>query len=64
MSLTPREKQVLECRAKGGINKTIGDELGISKRTVDIHSARIKEKLGASTIAHAVAIAIRVGIIQ
>jgi len=45
--LTPREYQVLELIAKGASNKIAGRQLGISPRTIEVHRARIMEKLGA-----------------
>lgn len=43
--LTPREKEVLECLAKGMLYKEISDELGISFHTVRQHIRTIYEKL-------------------
>jgi two-component system, LuxR family, response regulator FixJ len=45
--LTPREHQVLELIAGGASNKSAGRRLGISPRTVEVHRARIMDKLGA-----------------
>jgi FixJ family two-component response regulator len=45
--LTPREHQVLELIANGASNKEAGRHLGISPRTIEVHRARIMEKLGA-----------------
>jgi two-component system response regulator FixJ len=45
--LTPREYQVLELIAKGASNKEAGRHLGISPRTIEVHRARVMEKLGA-----------------
>jgi FixJ family two-component response regulator len=45
--LTPREYQVLELIANGASNKEAGRQLGISPRTIEVHRARIMEKLGA-----------------
>jgi len=45
--LTPREYQVLELIANGASNKVAGRQLGISPRTIEVHRARIMEKLGA-----------------
>lgn len=45
--LTPRECQVLELIATGASNKEAGRELGISPRTIEVHRARIMEKLHA-----------------
>ena len=62
-ALSPRERQVLSLFARGKSAKNIGLLLKISSRTVDVHSASINRKLGAENRAHAVAIAIRAGIL-
>jgi len=49
--LTPRERQVLQLIAQGMSNKEAGRELGISPRTIEVHRARIMEKLGAKNAA-------------
>lgn len=49
--LTARERQVLDHLVLGQTNKAIADELGISQRTVEIHRARIREKLEARGLA-------------
>ena len=51
--LSPREAQVLACMAEGRSNKTIGLDLGISPRTVEIHRANMLSKLGANSSAEA-----------
>ena len=43
--LTPRERQVMEQMLLGRLNKVIAAELGLSVRTVEIHRARVLEKL-------------------
>lgn len=45
-ALTPRERQVMERVLAGDYNKTIADELRIAVRTVEVHRARIFEKMG------------------
>jgi FixJ family two-component response regulator len=45
-SLTPRERIVLAEIASGVSNRLIGRNLGISRRTVEVHRAHIMEKLG------------------
>lgn len=45
-SLTQRERQVLDLLLAGKLNKQIADELGIAMRTVEVHRARVFEKIG------------------
>ena len=49
--LTPREREVLQLIAQGQSNKEAGRELGISPRTIEVHRARVMEKLGARNTA-------------
>lgn len=53
-SLTPREKQVLDMIVDGAANKVIAIDLGLSERTVEIHRAKVMEKMGARSVAHLV----------
>jgi FixJ family two-component response regulator len=48
--LTPREKEVMLMVADGKANKVIAIDLGVSERTVEIHRARVMEKMEASTL--------------
>ena len=50
-SLTPRERQVLDLVVAGLLNKTIGDRLGISIKTVELHRSRVMQKMGARSFA-------------
>lgn len=54
--LTRREREVLGRITAGASNKEAGRELGISPRTVEVHRARIMEKLGAKNAADLVRI--------
>ena len=54
--LTSRERDVLNQIAAGLSNKQAGRELGISPRTIEVHRARIMEKLGAKNAADLVRI--------
>lgn len=49
-SLTPREAEVMELVVAGKANKNIARALGISQRTVEIHRARVMEKMGVRSV--------------
>jgi len=55
-SLTPREREVLALVASGKPNKVMAGDLGLSQRTVEIHRARVMEKMGVSSLAQLVRI--------
>ena len=59
--LTVRERDVLERIARGASNKEAGRELGISPRTIEVHRARIMEKLAAKNAADLMRIVLRGG---
>jgi FixJ family two-component response regulator len=48
--LTERERQVLDLVMQGLHNRQIAAQLGISPRTVEVHKARVMEKLGVSNV--------------
>ena len=56
--LTPREREVLAEVIAGASNKEAGRHLGISPRTIEVHRARIMDKLGAKNAADLVRIAL------
>ena len=54
MSLTPREREVMDLVVDGRANKVIAIDLGLSERTVEIHRANVMEKMQAQSVAHLV----------
>ena len=54
VTLTPRERQVLNLVVSGMLNKQIASELGASETTVKIHRGRVMEKMGAGSVAELV----------
>jgi two-component system response regulator FixJ len=53
-SLTPRESEVMHLVVEGKANKVIATDLNLSQRTVEIHRARVMDKMGATSLAHLV----------
>jgi two-component system response regulator NreC len=62
--LSDREQQVLELVAQGMTNPQIGDELGISPKTVARHRERIMNKLNLHSCTDLVKFALRTGLIH
>lgn len=60
--LTPREREVLDKLVAGRPNKVVAYELGISARTVEIHRARVMEKMQANSLSHLVRLAMTAGL--
>jgi len=53
-SLTPREREVLDLVTAGKPNKVMAGDLGVSQRTIEIHRARVMEKMQARSLAQLV----------
>ena len=62
--LTDRERDVLEHLVEGASTREIAEALIVSDETVKSHLAHIYQKLGAKDRAHAVALALRQGLVQ
>jgi two-component system, LuxR family, response regulator FixJ len=56
--LSPRERQVLDGLVAGHPNKVIAHDLGISVRTVEVHRARMLQRLGTRRAAEAIRLAV------
>lgn len=53
-TLSPREREVLDQLISGRPNKLIAYHLGISVRTVEVHRARMMERLGVRQLAEVI----------
>jgi len=60
-SLTRREREVMELVVEGKANKSIARELGISQRTVEIHRARVMEKMEVRSVPRLVQLVMTAG---
>jgi FixJ family two-component response regulator len=56
-TLTPRENEVMEKVVAGCANKVIAMDLGVSQRTVELHRARVMQKIGVRSVAELVHLA-------
>lgn len=62
--LSPRQQEVLELMAQGMTNSEIGDELGVTERTVKAYAQELYDKLGVRNRAGAVAEAAKMGLLD
>ncbi len=62
-ALTPRELEVLKLVALGHTTTQIGEQLGLSARTVEHYRANLKEKIGARTRAELTHFAVERGLL-
>ena len=56
-TLTPREVEVMGLVVSGLANKVIAMDLGVSQRTVELHRARVMQKMGVRSLAELVRLA-------
>ena len=62
--LTARESQVMMLVIAGKSNKQIATELNVSHRTVEVHRARVMEKMESSTLAELINVATLCGVLE
>ena len=62
VSLTVREREVLQLIAEGHTTRSIADVLNISVKTVETHRKNIMEKMNAHSVAELTKIALREGL--
>ncbi len=60
-TLTPREREIMQILAEGEPNKVIAARFGISPRTVEVHRARIMEKMQARNLSDLVRMSLQLG---
>jgi two-component system response regulator FixJ len=60
--LSAREREVLEGLLSGLPNKSIAYDLAISPRTVEIHRARVMDKMGARSLSELIRLALAAGV--
>ncbi len=60
--LTARERDVLRHLLEGKPNKVVAHDLGISPRTVEIHRARVMEKMGTQNVSQLVRLVLSAGL--
>lgn len=61
-ALTPREHEVYERVLQGKPNRIIAEELSISGKTVEVHRARMMEKMQAESLAQLVSLSVACGV--
>ena len=60
--LSPREREVLQGLLAGLPNKSIAYDLAISPRTVEIHRARVMDKMGARSLSELIRMSLAAGL--
>ncbi|MBL8840939.1 MAG: response regulator transcription factor [Planctomycetes bacterium] len=61
VTLTPRERQVMDLVVQGKPNKLVGSALHLSPKTVEVHRANVMKKMEAGSLAELVRMSLLVG---
>ncbi len=61
--MQPKTKEVLTLKANGFSSKQVSSKLGLHRRTIEWHLSNACNELGAKNTAHAVALALKNGLI-
>lgn len=62
--LTQRQREILILVAEGHSSREIGERLGLSHKTVDVHRLRIMDRLGIRDVANLTRYALRHGLVR
>jgi DNA-binding NarL/FixJ family response regulator len=60
-TLTRQQKAVLQLMARGLLNRQIGEELGLTEKTIKMHRGALMKRLGVATAGEAMRLAIEAG---
>ena len=64
ITLSPREQEVIRLYSRGFSLREIGDQLGLSVKTIDTYKTRIMEKLGLSKKSDLISYALKKGLLD
>ncbi len=62
VTLTPREREVMELVVNGLLNKQIAYDLGTVEKTIKVHRARVMDKMKVNSLAELVRVAEKLGL--
>ncbi|HHW76366.1 MAG TPA: response regulator transcription factor [Xanthomonadaceae bacterium] len=63
-TLTPREQDVLRRVVEGLSNREIAEVLSLSRKTVEVHRAKVMQKMEADTLSQLIRMAMAIGILK